>query len=411
MSAASSHPCRCVLLLVSWVFAVSSAQAQDSRVEFIRDHREEKSQNLTPHQRSFLEAALFKLEDSLLLERVLDPPRGFHIRLGGIGEGAGFGIGPAYRHNTDALDFKASSAVSPKRYFIAEASLRFPGTALDSAYVTRDGPFVELYARRRDFPQEDFFSLGPQSVEGDRSNFAMRDTLGRVTGGIRRGHFTIAVAGSHLDSSVGPGTDRRIPTTTDVPGAAGLPGFSEQPTFRIVEPFVEWTTLNRALEDHAGGRYRVSFSRYWDADHDRYSFRKWDVDLRQYIPFFHDTRTFALRAWMTTADADGGNLVPFYLQPTIGGARSLRGFRTFRFRDASAVLLQAEYRWRINALVSGALFYDTGAVGPRMRDLGSFERDYGFGLRIGSRNGVVMRADFAFGGESPRLLLRFDDVF
>ena len=88
------------------------------------------------------------------------------------------------------------------------------------------------------------------------------------------------------------------------------------------------------------------------------------------------------RATLRKADT-----VPFYLQPTLGGAYSLRGFRTFRFRDRSALLLQAEYRWRINEFVEGALFYDTGAVGPELGDIGKLERDYGFGLRAGSRAG------------------------
>jgi hypothetical protein len=399
------------LIAASLTIAAHDARAQTTRADSVKEQREEKAADLTPHRRSFIEAALLKIEDSLLVERVLDPPRGFYARLGGLGEGAGFGIGPAYRHNVGAFDFKTSAAVSFKRYFLAEASLRFPGTAYDSLYASRDGPFVELYTRRRDFPQEDFFGLGPDSAEDNRTNFALRDTLGRVTGGVRLGHFVAGVSGSYLDTRIGDGTDRRMPATARLFAPRDLPGLDAQPAYRIVEPFVEWTTFDRAVEDHAGGRYRVSFSRYDDADLNRYSFRKWDVDLRQFIPFFADTRTIALHAMASSADPDDGHLMPFYLQPTLGGARTLRGFQTFRFRDRSAVLLQAEYRWRINALVSGALFYDTGAVGERIGDLGRFQRDYGFGLRIGSRRGAAFRADVAFGGESPRLLVRFDDVF
>ena len=76
------------------------------------------------------------------------------------------------------------------------------------------------------------------------------------------------------------------------------------------------------------------------------------------------------------------------------------------------MLLQAEYRWRINEFVTGALFYDTGAVGASLDELGRFQRNYGIGLRAGSRMGSAFRIDFAFGGrEGSRLLIRFDDVF
>ena len=76
------------------------------------------------------------------------------------------------------------------------------------------------------------------------------------------------------------------------------------------------------------------------------------------------------------------------------------------------MLIQAEYRWRINEFVTGALFYDTGAVGSTLDKVGRLEHDYGFGLRAGSRATVAFRMDLAFGGrEGTRFLLRFDDAF
>jgi hypothetical protein len=403
----------CVYVLCAGLIGpAQSVYAQASRADVARAEREAKAQRLSPPQRSGVERALFKIEDSLIVERLLNPPRGIHLRLGGIGEGAGFGIGPAYRYNTGRFDIRTSAAVSLKRYFIAEAALRFPGTPLDTLYFLDDGPYVELYGRRRDFPQEDFFGLGPDSAETARSNFALRDTLVRATGGVRRGYFLAGVGVGYLSPSIGAGTDERMPSTTEIFTPVEVPGLALQPAFGVVEPFVEFATLDRALNEPAGGRYRFAFSRYVDRDFDRFSFQRWDLDLRQYLPFLQATRTLALRAWLSSSDPDEGQIVPFYLQPTLGGATTLRGFRTYRFRDRSALLLQAEYRWRINELVSGAIFYDTGAVAPRLADLGELERDYGFGLRAGSRTGVVFRADFAFGGrEGARFLLRFDDVF
>ena len=62
--------------------------------------------------------------------------------------------------------------------------------------------------------------------------------------------------------------------------------------------------------------------------------------------------------------------------------------------------------------MTGALFYDTGAVGPRLDKIGRLEHDYGFGLRAGSRAVVAFRLDVAFGGpEGARFLMRFDDAF
>lgn len=388
------------------------ASAQTTRAEEQRAQREAKSRELRPHKRSTVEAVLFKIEDDLLVERILAPPRGIHARLGQIGEGAGFGGGPDYQLKTFRFDLRASAAASVRGYFIAEGAARFPGTLGEDLYTWKNGPYVELYARRRDFPQEDFYGLGPDSLEENRSDFALRDTFGQVTGGFRQGHLTAGVNAGYLDPSVGAGTDDRYPSTAEIFGPAGVPGLAQQPAFAVLQPFLEFATLDRALNDQSGGHYRVSFSYFSDRDLDQFSFRRFDVDLRQYIPFFQSTRTIALRAWLAATDASGGNVVPFYLQPTLGGAYSLRGFRSFRFRDETVALVQAEYRWRINEFVTGAFFFDTGAVGPGLDDLGKLERDYGFGLRAGSRTTIAFRADVAFGGrEGTRFLVRFDDAF
>jgi hypothetical protein len=367
---------------------------------------------VTPHRRSFIERVIFKLEDDLLLQRILDAPRGFYARVGRVGEGAGFALGPAFRHNAVVFDFKTSAAVSMKRYFIGEGSIRFPGTIGQDAYTRSSGPYLELYGRRRDFPQEDFFGLGPESQLSDRSNFAVQDSFGRVTGGVESQWLKAGVNAGYLDVTSGAGTDTLMPSSTEIFTAAEMPAIGDPLAFVVLEPFVELATMDRARNDLAGGIYRLSLAHYRD-DGDRYSFLRWEADLRHYFPFFEDTRAIAVRAWASSArpdDADGE--VPFYLQPTIGGARTLRGYRSFRYRDRSALLVQAEYRWRINDLVTGALFYDTGTVARTLGDLGRFERNYGVSLRAGVDLGAVFRMDLAFGGrEGTRFLIRFDDVF
>jgi hypothetical protein len=405
--------CLCALAIALAILSDAAAFAQATRAEEIRARREEKAARKEAHRRPLLEQALFVVEDRLLIERVLGPPRGLHLRLGGVQEGSGLGAGPGYRYNTGPFDLRASAAGSVKGYFIAEGALRFPGTRDDSLYAVRDGPYVEFYARRRDFPQEDFFGLGPDSLKANRSNYAIRDTFARVQGGVRRRRWlTAAVNVGYLDPSVGVGTDTRMPSITDLFRPRDIPGLSPLPSFLVTEPYVEITTIDRPLNRMSGGRYRVSFSRYDDRDFSRFSFDRWDVDLRQYISFFSGSRTIALRAMSASATPDPGHDVPFFLQPYLGGAQTLRSFRTFRFRDRSALLLQAEYRWRINELIAGALFYDAGAVARRVEDVGSLEKNYGIGMRVGSRTGVVFRADLAFGGrDGTLLLLRFDDVF
>ena len=383
-----------------------------TRAEESRAKREAKAIALVPERRTKTEAILYKVDEDLILHRIFNPPRGFHVRAGGIGEGGGLGGGAGYQFTNVPFDFRASARASLKGYVIAEGALRFPGTQSESVYTWANGPYVEVYARRRESPQEDFFGLGPVSREDDRSNYALRDTFVRVSPAVRRGYLTGGVNLGYLDPSIGSGTDDSLPSTEELFQPAEAPGLNVQPAFGVIEPFLEFATIDPAIEDRAGGWYRVTFSRYNDRDLNQFSFNQWDVDLRHYIPFVHDTHTLALRAWASAIDPLAGNTVPFYLQPTLGGSRTLRAYRTFRFRDRSALLLQGEYRWRVNEFVTGALFYDTGAVAPALGDIGRLERDYGFGLRAGSRSSVAVRVDVAFGGrEGTRFLVRFDDVF
>ena len=54
-----------------------------------------------------------------------------------------------------------------------------------------------------------------------------------------------------------------------------------------------------------------------------------DVSLQQYVPLPNRYRVLALRAEAVLTDADAGHEVSFYLQPTLGGAKNLRGYQVW----------------------------------------------------------------------------------
>ncbi|MBA2303090.1 MAG: hypothetical protein H0W08_10700, partial [Acidobacteria bacterium] len=86
---------RLFLLVAITVLGAGLANAQTTRAEENRAKREAKAGDLRPARRLAVETVLFKVEDTLILERVLNPPRGIDLRLGGIGEGAGSASAPA----------------------------------------------------------------------------------------------------------------------------------------------------------------------------------------------------------------------------------------------------------------------------------------------------------------------------
>ena len=308
-----------VITVLSYLPAAALAQTagtpegqtgQLTRAEGDRASREAKATRLVPERRSKIEAVLYRIDEDLLLQRIFSPPRGIHARVGGMGEGAGFGGGPGYQFTGVPFDLRTSAAASLKGYFIAEGSLRFPGTQSEDAYTWANGPYVEVYGRWRDAPQEDFYGLGPGSLEDDRSNFAQQETFVRVTPAVRRGYLTAGVNLGYLDPSIGSGTDKTMPSTDEIFGPEDVPGLDAQPAFGAVEPFVEFATLDRAIDDRAGGRYRVTFTRYADLDLDQFSFNAWNV-ISGSSSRSRTTRTRSrFHAWASANEPSDADSVP-----------------------------------------------------------------------------------------------------
>jgi outer membrane protein assembly factor BamA len=195
---------------------------------------------------------------------------------------------------------------------------------------------------------------------------------------------------------------------------ATAPGLRLQPDFVRYEAFGELNYREPRGNPRRGGRYALTTQRFVDVGDGRYTFQRVEADLQQYVPLLRDRRVLALHALVSASDADDGRTIPFYLQRTLGGPDDLRGFRRFRFRDTNMLLLQAEYRWEIFTAVDGAIFYDAGKVASQLGDLNlrDLESNYGIGFRFGTRNGVFLRVEGAFGSsDGKHFIFRFGHVF
>jgi outer membrane protein assembly factor BamA len=218
---------------------------------------------------------------------------------------------------------------------------------------------------------------------------------------------------SYLKPTIGTGTDNRFPSTEQFFNAAAIPGFTQQPDFVRSDGSVALDWRDNPLHPHAGGRYGVEYSDYRDQNFDTFDFRKISVDLQQYVPIPDRYRTVALHAAAVFTDPRAGQEVPFYFEPSLGGAQALRGFREFRFQDRNSVLVSAEYRWEAWWALDGALFVDAGQVAARRQDFAirDFDVSYGVGFRIHSNSAFVARLDLAFSREGFIPLLRFEHAF
>ena len=387
--------------------AASEQPTPATRAEALRQEREAKQRETKLYQRNGFENTMHFVEEKAIffLSR-----EGFYPKLGSLTTGSGFAGGVGYRNSTIFKRygiFDLYTAASMKKYFALETSATFPRLADGKLYA-------KVYAGRRDYPEEDYFGLGPDSKRSDQVSFALITNRFGGNVGVRPVEPLMVGGGiEYLQPYVGQGKDKLVPTIGEVFDDSTAPGLSAQPNFLRTSAFVE-VNYSEPVYARKGGWYRAEFSHFADRDFDRYTHNRLDVDLRQFIPFFAERRVIALRAAASTSDVKDGNEVPFYLQRYLGGNDTLRGFREYRFRGPHAILFQGEYRFEIWSGLDMAFFYDTGKVAFRREDLGinDLEKDYGFGFRFNTREGVVVRVDAGFGSrDGKHLYITFGGVF
>lgn len=398
-------------LVAALVASSTVVFAQDTRVASLELQRAEKAKQLQPYRPGRIEKLLLYIEREDPLGK-LSPHNGFFIRYGYTGKplGAGVGLSAGYRH--DLFDRHArvlvETGASLRKYRMVRGDFSLP-------YLARDRVEVGLEATYRHDPQEDFYGLGPDSLESNRVSFLYNRTelQGRaILKPVR--DVQVGARFGRINPEVGAGRDSRFPSIEQRFGDADAPGLGAQPDFSHVGLFGTVDRRDEPGNPRAGGYYGVIWRRYSDLDLDRHNFQGFYVDFQHFIPIFDKKRVFALRGRALTTSPEAGQTVPFYMQPTIGGNDTVRSVADFRFRDNNALAINVEYRWEATSWLDMALFTDWGKVAARAGDLdfGDLERAYGIGFRFNSSKTVFFRADIAIGGgETPRYFLKFNKAF
>jgi len=422
MSKAGSYVA--LLMLVACIPA--SAQDQDqnavspgTRAALLDAERDKKATDVSPPQRTRVERALYEYDNGAGTPFIFQPWHGLRLAGGSFPAGAGTAAGVAFMRDLGTVrpaadpnrpnrtEIDAAGAYSTRGYYRAAAGitfLRVGGAPVD----------VNVRGQRYEFPQQDFFGLGQDASEENRTNYLLRNT--EVGAGLQwRPAAWLDLGGgvAYLKPSIGSGTDSRYPSTEQRFAPSSIPGLEQQPDFLRSDASVAFDWRDNPLHPHAGGRYGAQLSDYRDRDLNAFDFRRVAFDVQQYVPVPDRYHTIALHAATVLTDAGAGQDVPFYFQPTLGGAQALRGFREFRFQDRNSLLLSAEYRWEAWWALDGALFVDAGKVAADRKDLSLRDLDvsYGFGFRVHSNSAFVARLDFAFSREGFIPLLRFEHAF
>ena len=262
-------------------------------------------------------------------------------------------------------------------------------------------------------PKFDFFGVGPDSRRADRSDFRQRDTLYEMVGGWRLlPPLTVMARAGYYEAAIGSGDDESLPNVETVFDPADAPGLS---TGRL--EFIRFgasaiiDTRDVLKNPHRGAVVSTAWTRYDQRESSSYTFTRYGLDARAFVPLGHRQRVLAVRAYFSRDSSEGAG-VPFYLMSFLGSSHTLRAYTSQRFRGEKMILLQAEYRWEAAPALELAAFVDTAKVAARASDaFGDFKTDAGIGLRFKSHEATLLRLDFAWGEERFRFLFRFSPSF
>lgn len=320
---------------------------------------------------------------------------GVRAVFGGVAPGGGLGGGVGYGRRGRSGDwqhqFDVSGRATVRKYWELDANLRL--TKMSSSFGKCDefGPQgalkMNLYGQVRDMPRLDHFGLGPSSREEDRAVYHYREG---VVG------FDISKPSSRLCwLDVGGAVEGIFPdlvtisnpTVNSVERAyneASAPGLAAQPAYLHLAAYAR--LHSRRQPEARRVEYLFIYHVYQDVQERRYSFRRFDADLRNKFPVGEDNE-IRVRGRVSLSETRAGQRVPFYLMETLGGSNirgddTLRGFRDYRFRDRHYALLQTEYLRRLYGPLDFIAFYDTGKVARSLDDFGDGKLRHTYGLGV-----------------------------
>jgi hypothetical protein len=420
------------LLLIASVVDSSreTEEPPKTREEMLRREREAKRKTVRTYKPNAVEAQLLrfdKAENPTIAELSW---KGFYPRIAWPSRGSGAALGARYWARdflgpVDAAGAAFYSIYGYQHYDVQIGLIPHKGDQIpqrswrgDELYeignVEPGFPGFPLYAtfRYRYLPQEDFYGLGPESSLENRTTYLQEETRAYLRTGLQISkHFAWVVEGGYQWNTLGPGTSSSYPTTNDLFDDDEAPGLASPPNYLRLSTQLFFDFRDEPGNPHKGWMLAILGERLLDRSEDAFSFDRFGFDARGFLPLGSPQRILALRAALLSDHAAEGDRVPFFMQESLGGSHTLRGFDSFRFRGEKVELYQIEYRWEPAAFWELAIFTDAGAAAREGSSFGDLHWDWGFGTRFKTYRDVVLRFEIAFSSETTRYYIRSSTSF
>jgi len=403
------------LLLFAAVPAFAQEQSSDApqtREAVLAADRADKVAQLWPERQN----AMVDLANGLVergLSEGLESGRGangLQLVLGGMRSGQGMSGGLGYRRSDlfrDQLGIRGTARGTVRGAYMLDAAIDFQG-------VRTDRTFLRWYTRYEHSPQIDYFGLGNDSTDANRTSYRYDDFSSDLNASFSvtdRGRLG-ATGGYYHAHTARSGEDGVVPIDEAFP-AESLPGLGEDTKYTRLGLFAYYDSRDSLTGPRRGGLFVARYREYWDVGRKQFAFRQTEFEAQKFVPYFNGGRVLAFRASVVLSYPKADGAVPIYLQPTLGGSDELRGFGSYRFKDYHSLNLTAEHRWHAFSMLDMALFADAGKVVPLKRDLDMSRLHYsgGLGFRVRLRSAIISRIDVAGSSEGLRLIWTFSDIF
>jgi hypothetical protein len=406
-----------ILLVASSVAVSLSARAQDagvanattSRAQAIADAEQEKAKHLTPQKPPRGERKFDHYEKDIL--GPIFNTNGPALKFGGIPTGGGFSLGPQYTRQglfADHLTTNLYVAGSTRKWYGGAASLDFHDLANGHLELRADGGYQNSASVW-------YFGEGADSSKSNKTDFDREFTTAHLSllSHLCDQKLTVGYTVGGLLVHVGPGDLSGTPTTQALFTGADTPGLTQQSNFVTGTTTVQLNFSHLGFSNPEGLQIEADDSQFFDQSANQANFHLLATQAAYYLPLTNGMRTLVFRVRNETAFAEDNQIVPFYLQPTLGGPDDLRGYDRYRFYGNGVSVASGEYRWSISQMIEMAVFGEGGNVYQRpgligIRDL---RGDGGFGLRFKNKQASIMRFDVGFSPEGVHVWFVFNDIF
>lgn len=370
-----------------------------------------------------------------------------HIAVGSIAPQDGFGAGLAYvGHKTTEtwrISWNADAVGSNNASWRAGFYMKFvhtPNQPIGVGFGTPPAPKFNqtelpehtvfgFYAQTISLNKITYFGLGPATTGAGRSYYGMTETIvgGNVVKTIyQRLNMSLFGEMNGRFVNIRPSTGQQSPSIGQLYTEATAPGLTNQPSVLQLGEGIRMRPV--WVNDVVRLNYSLAYQQYFAPGNSTFSFQRLTVDLGNEFALYGKTTrllgpipgngpdscvlnpadkkskcpnpyvrnaegTIGLRFFTSLSMTPGGDIVPFYYQPTLGGLdingnSSLSSYQDYRFRAPNVMFFRESFEHSIFRLPLGIAFRaDEGKVAMTRGGLGSSPWIHSFSAGLTLRAG------------------------